>query len=150
MPTLLAAGSKQPHPPPPPDYCHSPITAFLLLYFLPTFYPLCRSQTVSQLHSKTLRCLPISHRTKANTLTMAHCPLTSTPGAIPLVHSASVSLASLIFLKHIWLRTLALTVLSACKTLPREAVCLISLSPGSLSSGLTSQGGLSPSPCLIP
>lgn len=59
--------------------------------------------------------------------------------ALPLVHSVSFSLASLFHRKCIWLRTLVGTVSSAYKILPQKTVRLISLSPMSLSSNITSQ-----------
>lgn len=45
-------------------------------------------------------------------------PVSPPTSILPLVHSTSVSLASLLYLKHIWLRILALTISPACRILP--------------------------------
>lgn len=78
---------------------------------------------MSQLYSKPCNDFPSHTKQKPISLQWLtgphkHSGLIST--TFPLVYSASVSLASFLFLRHIWLRTLAMTVPSACKTLPPE------------------------------
>ena len=95
---------------------------------------------MSQLYSKPFSDFPSHTKQKPISLQWftgphKHSDLNST--TFPLVHSASVSLASFLFLRHIWLRTLAMTVPSACKTLPPEN-WLNSLPPICLPSNSTS------------